>query len=53
MRIFEGYNPRDLRKTLLLVGADIVKIESRGESVPAILRKVEMEINRELARISV
>lgn len=52
-RMFEGYNPRDLRRTLILVGGDIMKREMQGGEIPPILRQIEMELNRELARVSI
>ena len=46
---FKGYNPRDLKKTLLLVTADIAKRKAKKKGTPAHIVAIETLLRRLLA----
>jgi hypothetical protein len=48
-RIFAGYNPRDLQKTLKLVEADIAKRKEKKKGIPAHIQSFASMLRRQLA----
>jgi hypothetical protein len=51
-RIFEGYNPRDLKKTLMMITKDIESKREKRIEIPPALVNTENEIRKELRFIS-
>lgn len=47
--IFNGYNPRDLKKTLALVTADIAKRKEKKKGIPPHIAAFESLLRRHIA----
>lgn len=47
--IFNGYNPRDLQKTLMLVTADIAKRKEKKKGIPPHVAAFESLLRRHIA----